>query len=58
MDVGTSILLEAELLDNIGFRTHEAEGKEDELGREELLRSWDFLHLPAATAILRPLDAN
>jgi hypothetical protein len=36
----------------------EAEGKEDQLCREELLRSWNFFHLPPPTAVLGPLDAH
>lgn len=58
LDVRTSILLEAEIFDNIGFGTHKTEGKEDKLGGEKLLRSWDFLHFPATTTIFGPLDTD
>lgn len=58
LDIGSSILLDAEGLDNLGLRSQETKGKEDQLGGEELLGTWHLLHLPAATAVLGPLNAH
>lgn len=58
LDIGPGILFDPERFNNFYLGAQEAEGKEDQLCREELLRSWNFFHLPPPTAVLGPLDAH
>lgn len=51
-------MLHIESFDDIRFGAQETKSKEDELCREELLGTRDFLHLPTSTAVLGPFDAD
>ena len=58
LDIRPSVGFNIERLDEFLLRTQEPESKEDELGREELFGARNLFHLPSATAVLRPLNAN
>lgn len=56
-DVGARVLLDAHGVDELLLGTEEAQGKKNQVGRVELLRALDLLHLPLAVDLL-PLDAH
>ena len=58
LNIRSDVLLDAQRSDHLWLGTQESERQEDQLCREELLRSWHFLHLPPPAAIFRPLDPN
>ncbi|GKT57393.1 conserved hypothetical protein [Colletotrichum tofieldiae] len=57
LDVLASVLLDV-VAEDAGLGAEETHGQEDEVGREELLRAVDLLHVPTAGGGAGPLDAD
>jgi hypothetical protein len=57
LDVLASILLDL-VTENTSLRSKETHSKEDEVSREELLRTLDLLHVPTTTRRLGPLNTD
>jgi len=58
LDVGTGILFDTKLFNDLGLWAQETEGKEDELSREVLFRSRNFFHFPATSAVFGPFNTD
>ncbi|GKT49344.1 uncharacterized protein ColSpa_09525 [Colletotrichum spaethianum] len=57
LDVLAGVLLDV-VAEDAGLGAEETHGEEDEVGREELLRAVDLLHVPTAGGGAGPLDAD
>jgi hypothetical protein len=57
LDVLASVLLDV-VAQNTGLRAEETHGQENKVGREELLRAIDLLHVPTTTGRAGPLNTD